>query len=427
MVGWTNKNGSVLEQWYDLFKKNNNFHSLQKSAHWKKIKKIGIPNYTDEKWKNIPLKRFLSHTFVSSINQELSMSQCNDCALNLDAYRLVFINGYYSSLLSNTETGYWKITTNQKNNKILPEPIQSDFFLHLTELLNNKIIYIFLPNGKRADKPLYLLHINSGNENINTLTTSHYRHHIEIASSACGKIIEHFVSINQYGSYNGARTSIIVKDNANFSHIKLVHENQASYHFSHNDIHAGYKTKIQSNTFIILGAGITRHQTSVKLNHKETYLSINSLIFPSNEEINNIITYVEHNEEHCLSQQLHKIIACDNGRGIFDGLIKVAKNAIKSDGWMMNNNLLLDKHAQIISKPQLEIYADDVKCSHGVTIGNINEDQIFYLRTRGISYKKALKMMIYAFIYEIIEITDNTVIAENIIKHIMHILQRIIK
>lgn len=112
---------------------------------------------------------------------------------------------------------------------------------------------------------------------------------------------------------------------------------------------------------------------------------------------------LEHNKGFCNSRQLHKTIVSDKGRAVFNGLINVAQHAIKTDGQMTNNNLLMGKLAEVDTKPQLEIYADDVKCSHGATVGRIDDEQMFYLRSRGINQQDAQQMIIYAFAAELTE------------------------
>jgi Fe-S cluster assembly protein SufD len=120
---------------------------------------------------------------------------------------------------------------------------------------------------------------------------------------------------------------------------------------------------------------------------------------------------------------LHKIIARDRGKGVFNGLIKVAKYALKTDGQMTNNNLLMDRLSEVDTKPQLEIYADDVKCSHGATVGRIDQEQMFYLRSRGIPQQEAQQLIIHAFAAEITETIENTVVRETVLARIADALQ----
>ena len=145
---------------------------------------------------------------------------------------------------------------------------------------------------------------------------------------------------------------------------------------------------------------------------------INSLMLPLDKEVCDSRTYLEHNKGYCQSRQLHKTIVRDRARAVFNGHIKVAKYALKTDGQMSNNNLLLGRLAEVDTKPQLEIYADDVKCGHGATIGRIDEEQMFYLRSRGIDEAAAQRMIIYAFAAELTEAINDETLKEAVMQRI---------
>ncbi len=128
--------------------------------------------------------------------------------------------------------------------------------------------------------------------------------------------------------------------------------------------------------------------------------------------------WLEHNKGYCNSRQLHKTIVSDKGRAVFNGLINVAQHAIKTDGQMTNNNLLLGRLAEVDTKPQLEIYADDVKCSHGATIGRIDDEQMFYLRSRGDQPAGGAKMIIHAFAAELTEAINDEALKHQVLARI---------
>ena len=163
---------------------------------------------------------------------------------------------------------------------------------------------------------------------------------------------------------------------------------------------------------------LSRHNTSTQLNGENSTLAINSLVLPVKQEVADTRTYLEHNKGHCVSRQMHKTIVRDKGRAVFNGHIKVAQHALKTDGQMTNNNLLLGKLAEVDTKPQLEIYADDVKCSHGATIGRIDDEQMFYLRSRGIEQDAAQTMIIHAFAAELTETLENPVMRQAVLQRI---------
>ncbi|CCV46378.1 conserved hypothetical protein [Yersinia enterocolitica (type O:3) str. YE12/03] len=361
---------------------------------------LGFPSIKHEDWKYTPLERLLAHNFSFAPAAEVTAAQCDDLSLIKDAHRLVFIDGLYAPELSDRDCGPYQLTPATENTPF-PAAIRSEVFLHLTESLSQQRLHIRLPAGKHSDKPLYLLHISSG-KGSEVVNTSHYRHHLAIEASAQAEVIEHFVSLNEQPHFTGARLTISVGENAELSHCKLAFETPQSYHFAHNDLVLSRDARAKSYSFL-LGAGLTRHNTSAQLNGEGATLSINSLLLPIGSEICDTRTYLEHNKGYCESRQLHKTMVRERGKAVFNGMIKVAQHALKTDGQMTNNNLLLSKLAEVDTKPQLEIYADDVKCSHGATVGRIDAEQLFYLQSRGINQADAQQMIIFAFAAELTE------------------------
>ncbi|WP_145607092.1 Fe-S cluster assembly protein SufD [Yersinia intermedia] len=405
----------ALKHFGQLFNLRQSGHSTQASAHWQQVLQLGFPSFKHEDWKYTPLERLLAHCFSFASPAQVTASQRDELSLVQDAHRLVFIDGRYAPELSDIECGPYQLT-NLSGNTQFPPAIQSEVFLHLTESLAQESLHIRLPVGKHSEKPLYLLHISSGN-NSDVVNTSHYRHHLVIEANAQAEVIEHFVSLNQQPHFTGARLTIAVGDNAELHHCKLAFEAPQSYHFAHNDLLLSRDSRARSYSFL-LGAGLTRHNTSAQLNGEGATLSINSLLLPIGREICDTRSYLEHNKGYCESRQLHKTIVRERGKAIFNGMIKVAKHALKTDGQMTNNNLLLSKLAEVDTKPQLEIYADDVKCSHGATVGRIDAEQLFYLQSRGINQADAQQMIIFAFAAELTEAIHSDAIRKVVLARI---------
>ena len=313
----------------------------------------------------------------------------------LEAYRLVFVDGQFDARLSDdvSNSGFDVTVDNQRQS--LPEAVHPEVFLHLTESLSTSVTHIQVRRNQRPNKPLLLLHITRGLET-DEMNTAHYRHHLQLAEGAQATVIEQYVSLNTLRHFTGSRLTMEVADNAQLQHLKLGFENDQSYHFAHNDLRLGRDAAAFSHSFL-LGAAVTRHHSSAQLNGENSTLRLNSLAMPVNSEVCDSRTWLEHNQGYCNSRQLHKTIVNDKGRAVFNGVITVAPHAIKTDGQMTNNNLLLGRLAEVDTKPQLEIYADDVKCSHGATVGRIDDEQLFYLRSRGIAVEEARNIILYAF------------------------------
>ncbi|MFZ4832951.1 Fe-S cluster assembly protein SufD [Rouxiella sp. Mn2063] len=414
----------AMQQFYRLFESAGGEQSLHSHNHWQQVLRLGFPHAKLENWKYTPVSSLLGNQFFAPEKQAITAEQLQAFALPLDVYRLVFVDGRFDAALSDTQTGEFEVETlRPATRQTLPEAIESEVFLHLTESLAQDGLVIRLAAGKQAEKPLYLLHISSGREKVREVNTAHHRYHLSIESGANAQVIEHYVSQNDHGHFTGARLTANIGDNADFTHYKLAFESQSSFHFAHNDLIIGRDARVSSHSFL-LGAGLTRHNTSAQLNGENTQLQMNSLVLPIDGDICDTRTYLEHNKGYCESRQLHKVIVNDRAKAVFNGMIKVAKHALKTDGQMTNNNLLLSKQAEVDTKPQLEIYADDVKCSHGATVGRIDDEQLFYLRARGISGEDAQHMIIFAFAAELTESVANESLREIVIARIAARLNR---
>lgn len=414
----TNNNSRALQQLYSLFEARGGEHSAHALAHWQQALRLGWPTRKHENWKYTPLEGLLDQQFLEPQIEPITAAQRDALALNLDAYRLVFVDGRFNAALSDSDLGEYQFdVTPYGTPQALPEPIQPEIFLHLTESLAQETSVIRVAAGKIAARPLYLLHISSGRGAAGEVNTVHHRHHLDVARNARAEVIEHYVSLNDAAHFTGTRLTASIGDNAELRHCKLAFESQASYHFAHNDLVIGRDARVKSDSFL-LGAGLTRHNTSAQLNGEGSNLVINSLVLPVGKDVCDTRTYLEHNKGYCESRQLHKTVVSDRAKAVFNGMIKVAKHAIKTDGQMTNHNLLLGKVAEVDTKPQLEIYADDVKCSHGATVGRIDEEQLFYLQSRGIDKHAAQQMIIFAFAAELTEGIGNEVIREWVLARI---------
>lgn len=415
MAGLAN-DSSALQQWQRLFAAKGLSRSPWAKQHWQQVLRLGLPTRRLEAWKYTPLEGLLNNPFVS-LRADISSAQCDGLGLGLNALRIVFVNGVYSAALSDDACGSGFSLRIDCGQEALPPPLQPELFLHLTESLSQTVTHILVARNQRPTKPLLLLHITQGTMN-DALNTAHYRHHLTLGEGAEATVIEHFVSLGAARHFSGARLTMQVGANARLHHIKLAFENAASYHFSHNDIQLAQDALADSHSFL-LGCSVLRHHTSARFNGENAALSLNSLAMPGRSEVCDTRSWLDHRQGYCTSRQLHKTIVNENGRAVFNGLINVAPLAIKTDGQMTNNNLLLGKLAEVDTKPQLEIYADDVKCSHGATVGRIDEEQLFYLRARGIDKQAARRTIIYAFAAALTEAVADSALGSAVLERVV--------
>ncbi|MGK2896953.1 MAG: SufD family Fe-S cluster assembly protein [Candidatus Makana argininalis] len=409
-----------------IFIKNIKTRSNYSLEHFNIAKKIGINYIKEYKWKHFNLDLILKNNFylVKSF-EELNLLNIKNI-LNIDSCKIVFINGFLSYRLSNYNKNIWKIEVEKGlNRKKLPLYIKSDFFLHLIESLSEETIKINLKKNTKTVRPLYLIHINYGNKNSKIMNMINYRHHINIESNAKCQLIEHFISIGKKKYFTGSRTSIKVKKMSYLNYIKIFTEKNDTYHICNDDIIIHKYSKVKNNIYV-LKSGFNKSQINVKIKGKKSKISIKSLSLIFNSNINEIITYIENKKSFCSIKQLHKLIVKNKSTGIFHGLIKIYKNAINSKSKMINNNLILDTLSKIFTQPNLEINTDNIKCQHGATIGKIDLNLIFYLQTRGLSFKDAKKTLILAFTNELIDTDFNKKLNNILLSKINNILMDVL-
>ncbi|MDA0149157.1 Fe-S cluster assembly protein SufD [Vibrio sp. LaRot3] len=370
------------------------------SQHWQQATELGLPNNKHEDWKYTSLESFKQIDFSSQSAANVTEQDIVAKRLDIDAHLLVFIDGQFTPALSDYATA--QVTPIADYQGELPAAISPEIFLHLTEAFNQSGVVIEVDRKNATEKPWYIL-------NVETLTQggmAQTRNHLKLGTSSHACVIEHFVTLNEtapaLNHYVGSRLTIDVADNSQLAHYKICQGSVNSHHFAHNDIHIGRDAEVDSQTFMLSGQ-VIRHHTSAALNGENSELNMNSLSLPVSDQTYDTRTYLEHNKGHCTSEQLHKIIGQGQSKSVFNGMIKVAQHALKTDGQMENHNLLLSEHCEINSKPQLEIYADDVKCSHGTTTGALSKEQIFYLQARGIGQEQAEQMITLAFAGEVTE------------------------
>lgn len=415
MAGLPNS-ANALAQWHRLFDEQGGARSAQAHAHWQQLQREGLPGRKHENWKYTPLNGLLERTFVAPAPQSVDASVVQRFMLPVEALKLVFIDGEFHAALSDDLNGSgFDIDINDRRDS-LPAAVQPETFLHLTESLARSVTHIRVKRNQHPVKPLLLMHLSSGRDG-DEIATAHYRHHLVLESGAQATVYEHYVSLDEHRHFTGSRLTVEGGANSQLHHYKLAFENPVCHHFAHNDLLLEQDAMVLSSSFL-LGGAVLRHHTSTQLNGENITLRVNSLALPVNNEVCDSRTWLEHNKGYCNSRQLHKVIARDRGKAVFNGLIKVAQHAIKTDGQMTNNNLLLGRLSEVDTKPQLEIYADDVKCSHGATVGRIDEEQMFYLRSRGIDQRAAEKMIVFAFAAELTESVNDSVLKQQVLARI---------
>jgi len=249
-----------------------------------------------------------------------------------------------------------------------------------------------VPDSISVNKPVHALYISHEDEQ--SMVNS--RNLIVVGKNSELKVIEHYVSTSETTYFSNVVSEVSVGENSNMEHFLLEFESKKAFNISTLRVQQEKYSNIKSHS-ILFGGAIVRNNVHPVLAGEGGNSLINGLYMSNGRQHMDNFMRVEHASPHCDSRQIYNGVLDDNSRGVFHGRIIVHEGAVKTDAKQTNRNLLLSDSAQIDTKPQLEIYNDDVKCTHGATIGQMDENAIFYLQSRGISKKEAETIMVKGF------------------------------
>jgi Fe-S cluster assembly protein SufD len=376
---------------------------------------LGFPTLHDEDWRftnvaavaKLPFKPVLEPAQNGVSFEALTKMTFG----TLDASRLVFVNGHYVQRLSSAPCHQRGVTI-----KSLASALAEDAELleqHLGRYaqdpanpfaaLNTAFFqdggFIRLAAGTSAQAPIHLVFISTSAE---PGSTSHPRNLILAEKNSKATVIESYVGTIDGSYFTNAVTELVLAEGAVVEHCKFQDESLAAFHLAAIHAHLGRSSNLVSHSFAT-GGRISRNNIRTKLAAEGVECVLNGLYLTREEQLADHHMIVEHAQPHCNSHEYYNGILDGRSKGVFHGRILVQQPAQKTDAKQTNKNLLLSDEATADTKPQLEIYADDVKCTHGATVGQLNEESIFYLRARGIGAERARHMLIHAFAGEIIE------------------------
>ena len=329
----------------------------------------------------------------------------------LECCRLVFVNGRYSAALSSigslpvgVKVGSlaWALAAGRdvlERHLTQYAAFHEEAFCALNTAFMEDGAFVVLPRGTVLETPIHLLYVST--ETAEPLII-HPRNLIVAEEDSQATVVEDYVSLGDGVAFSNAVTEVMVGQNGVLSHTLIERENARSYNVSTLRIQQGRTSSVASHS-VLLGGALVRNNVHPVMAGEGCDCLINGLFLARGRQHMDNYMKVEHASPHCGSRQFYHGILDGQSRGVFHGRIIVHKDAQKTDAKQTNRNLLLSEDAQMDTKPQLEIYADDVKCTHGATIGQINEDSVFYLRSRGIGRDAARALLLLAFAEECLE------------------------
>ncbi len=411
-----------------------NFTNLRKEASLK-FESSEFPTRKEEEWKYTNISPILNREFTPSplsIGVQQSINSLDEYKIpNLDVHLLAFVNGIFNKELSNIGEVEDGIIIDNLYNLSKSNP---DFLSkHLSKnnktnnsfnLLNNTFTYdgfvIYVPKNKVIEKPIHVLNIVSDNNNKPLVQP---RNLVVAEENSQAKIITEYVGNENVEYLTNILTEISVDKNANVTFYKLQNESNTAYHIDKTDIYQK-ESSVFNHFSLSFGSKIARNDINVKLDGENIESHLYGLYLGKDDQHIDHHTFIEHAKPNCMSNELYKGILDDKSRGVFSGKILVDQIAQKTNAFQSNKSVLLSNEASVDAKPQLEIYADDVKCSHGATVGKLDEQAYFYIRSRGVSAKAAKSMLIRAYIDDVVSEIKIDELREKVNHTIFEHLQR---
>ena len=368
------------------------------------LSRLSVPTKKDEDWRFIDLADLTVGKFVApNINAEnLSQTQLPET----ESSRLVFVNGKYNAELSDLSklpTGIYVGNLEQLADKdnaaeyFAQQHGNQDAFTALNTSGGADVAVIWAAKNAAMETPIHLVFMADGeSEAIFTQP----RTLVVAESNASISVLEEYIGTGEY--FTNAVTEVFVQDNARVNHTRLQQESEASYHIGKTAISQGRDSHYTINE-INLGAKLYRHNPEALQQGEQTETNLNGLTVATGQQTSDTHSIIALTKPHGTTNQLHKCIVGDRAHTVFNGKVFVPQAAQLTDATQLNRNLLLSSKARVDTKPELQITADNVKCAHGATVSQLEADEIFYLRSRGLNESEANQLLIDAFAAEIVD------------------------
>lgn len=382
-----------------------------------------IPNTRDEEWRFTDLSPLKQIDFKLGMFQEISLESD---ILSEVSQRLVFVNGVYSPDLSHTEdlpaglkVGNLDVLSDEVAQQYLAQSEGTrEVFTALNTAALNDVAVVWVGKNVVVETPIHLLFVSISGE---SATISQPRVLVVAESNSQVGLIEEYTNHRDTENtekevyFTNGVTEIWVNENAQVSHNRVVREGAAAFHVGKTAVTQARYSRYSCNA-VTVGGRISRHNLEILQTGEQTETTLNGLTVIGDNQLADTHSALSLNHPHGVSKQLHKCIIGDRAHGVFNGKVFVPKPAQLTNASQLNRNLLLSSKSRIDTKPQLEITADNVKCAHGATVSQLEDDQIFYLQSRGIDENNARKLLVNGFAMEVINFIPVASLRESLLK-----------
>ena len=384
----------------------------------------GFPTKKIESWKYTSLNSLLNKDYVlfPRTDSNIELKKVKQYFLHdIDTYKIVFIDGIYSPFLSDTthdgldvcllsaalsQIKYREVIDKYFNKSV----IKDESLTALNTAYAREGAYIFIPENKVSEKPIEIMHFSTGEQKSLWLQP---RNLIVVEKNSQVQIIERHQSLLEHNVVTNSVTEIYAHNDALVDYYKIQNDFDSASLIDNTYINQEKNSHVSVHTFSF-GGNLVRNNLNYFHKGQHIMSTLKGLTILKDKQHIDHNTLVSHSKPNCESHQDYKGIFSDQSKGVFNGKIFVDKIAQKTNAFQQSNNILIDDKATINSKPQLEIFADDVKCSHGCTIGQLDEETLFYLRSRGIPRKEAKALLTYAFANNILQSVQINVLKKRI-------------
>lgn len=376
------------------------------------FEELGIPQRKEEAYKYTSLKSVFNKDYSLFPKKEVAIAHADIKKYlihQIDAYRVIFIDGIYSSHLSQTTHDKFDVClmSSALNNPKYSSVIEAyynklapkDGLTSLNTAFAREGVYIHLPNNVAVEKPIEVVFFSTGSES--TLMTQP-RNLVVVGENSQVQIIERHQSLSDNEVLTNSVTEIFANKRAMVDYYKIQNDHLKATLIDHTSVDQQSDSEVRLHTFSFGGA-LTRNNLNFYQRGEHCNSILNGVTIIEGKQHVDHSTLVHHTAENCESYQQYKQIFDDKAVGVFNGKVLVDKVAQKINAFQQNNNILVSDKATINAKPQLEIFADDVRCSHGCTIGQLDEDALFYMQSRGIGKKEARALLMFAFANSVLE------------------------
>lgn len=385
--------------------------------------RLGFPTTRNEDWHYTSVSVLAATPFVAS--SERALGTLDAAALVPYTFDsawplVVFLNGRFAPALSSLDAlpeGVRVMTlaaAAEQEPELLARhlgvaaPADRDGFTALNAAFAGEGTLIHVAKEMVIDVPVHLLHVTDAS---GAGVMSHPRHVLIAERHAKASVIESYVSLADVSYFTNAVVEVSVEDGATLQLLRIQRESPTAFHVGTVEARQGRDSHFMAFTFQT-GAALSRSNVFTVLGGEGCGTTLNGLYMLDHAQHGDHQTRVEHVAPHCFSREAYKGLLDDASHGVFNGKVYVHPEAQKTDGKQTNNTLLLSREAQIDTKPQLEIFADDVKCTHGATVGRIDETSLFYLKSRGVGAQLARQLLMYAFAADVLETIENEAVKE---------------